>query len=55
MLLGIYHLEKRTESEMSFVLTGLIVLGLSLSLGRGWSFIAASGELADDEDEDLLR
>lgn len=53
-MLSTYYLEKLTESEISFVLTGLIVLGLSLSLGRGWTFIAASGELADDEDEDLL-
>lgn len=45
--------EKSTESGISFVLTGLIVLGLSLSLGRGWSFPADSGELVGDED--LLR
>lgn len=32
---------------------GLIVLGLSLSLGRGRSFLADSGEPTDDED--LLR
>lgn len=35
---------------MSFVPTGLMVLGLSLSLGRGWSFLAVSGELVDDEE-----
>lgn len=41
---------KSTESGISLVPTGLTVLGLSLSLGRGWSFLADSGELVDEED-----